>query len=304
MDIFVAFQQMLMLVLVISVGFVLRRQAVLDEVGNVYLTRLLLQVTLPSTAISGIFGSTREMLTGELFFLFAMNILCFAVTIAISLLAPLLLKTERDERGTFAAMALFGNIAFIGIPLVDSLFGYEGVFYVALHIILFNILLFSVGVKLFGGAQAKLSLKFFFSPALVAATSALILFSLNIQLPTVMNSAFRLIGSATPAIALLLLGSILGGMPFREMFRGWRVYVISLVRLVVIPLAVYVAFLPFSLSPLFVKVMLVMAATPMAVSTAALTVQYGTYQELGAKGVFISTLLSVVTMPILLSLLL
>ena len=303
MDAFAAFQQMLILVLVMAVGFVIRRLKVLDEIANAYLTKLLLRVTLPATLISGIAESTVEVPPRELVFLFAINILCFVVMALFSLGTPLVLRTERDERGVYAAMALFGNVSFMGLPLTYAFFGPDGIFYAVVHNIVFNILIFTLGMKLIAGTKAKLSLDFFFSPILLAAVSALLLFLLDIQLPYVMSRSLRLIGNVSTPAAMLLLGSILGAMHFREMFRGWRIYAVTFVRLVALPLVVFLLLTPFTLPPLFPEVMLMMVASPVAISSITFSIYYGVHQEAVGKGIFVSTLLSVVTIPVLLSLL-
>jgi len=304
MDTAIIFQQMLILVLVMAVGFVIRRLKLIDDVANGYLTKLLLRVTLPATLLSAISGSTLEVPLGSVFFLFAIIALSFVVMAVPSWLFPFAFRTKRNERGAFIAMGLFGNVNFMGIPLANAFFGPDGMFYAILYNIVFNLLIFSLGMKLIGGERAKLSAKFFLSPVMIAAVTSVTLFLLDIQLPYVAASGLRLVGGVTTPIAMMLLGSILGAMNFKEMFRGWRVYAVTAVRLIVAPVLVFLVFLPFSLSPLLLPVILVMSASPMAISTATFTIHYDTHQELVGKGIFISTLLSVLTMPLLLSFLL
>jgi len=301
MDAFVVFQQMLILVLVMSVGFAIRRMNILDDAANAYLTKLLLRVALPATLVSSLFDSTLEVPPGEVFFLLGIILFLFAFTTLLSWGSPFLLRTERDERGVFIVMALLGNVGFMGIPLTYAFFGDDGMFYAVLYNIVFNFVTFSLGMKLIGGREAKLSIRFFFSPILLASLTSLFLFLLDIRPPYEVSRAIGLIGGLTTPTAMILLGSVLGAMPLGEMFRGWRIYAVTFVRLIAMPFAVYLVLLPFPLPPLFVKVMLVMAASPIAISTATLTIHYGVHQEVVSKGIFISTLLSVITMPLVLA---
>jgi len=303
MDTFAVFQQMFIFVFVIAVGFVIRRLAMIDETTNATLTKLILQVTMPATLISTIANSTLEVPLGEVFLLLGIIALTFVIMIFISFASPFVFRAAPDERGVFTAMGLLANAGFMGIPLTYAFFGPDGMFYAVLYNIVFTFVAFSLGVKFIGGTKAKLSLRFFLSPVLVAAVGALILFLLGIQLPYVLNRGIGLIGNITTPAAMILLGSILGAMPLDEVFRGWRVYAVSLVRLVISPLAVYLflILLPLSFPPLFIKVVLVAASSPMAVIIATLAIHYDTHHELASRGIFISTLLSVVTMPLILS---
>jgi len=304
MDTGIVFQQMLILVIVMAVGFAMRRLGLIDAIGNTYLTKILLKVTLPATMLTAIGGSTIAVPLYQVFVLFGATVLSFGVMAIVAFLSPWAMATKPDERGVYAALGLFGNVNFMGIPLAFSLFGSDGMFYAVLYNIVFNLLIFSLGMKMIGGKSAKISAKFFFTPVLIASVLALIFFLADVRLPYVIDSSLGLLGRVTSPLAMLLLGSVLGGMNIREMFQGWRVYGITLVRLVIAPIAVYFALSPLPLRPMFLAVLVVMSASPMAISTATFAIHYGQHEEIVGKGVFLSTLFSVVSMPLVLAFLL
>ena len=304
MDTGVIVQQMLLFVLLMATGFVIRRLGILDADSNGTLTRLLLKVTLPAALIASLAGSTLDISRREVPLLFLFIALSFLIMGLLSWLAPRLFRAKRDERGPFMALGLFANVNFIGFPLIYAFFGPDGMFYAILYNIVFNLLVFSLGMKLVGGKQAKLSLKLFFSPVMVASMLSVLLFFTGIQLPFVAYRSLALLGGATTPLAMLLLGSMLGEMKVADMFRGWRIYVIAGVRLLFIPIVVYFLMAPLPMDTLLLRVILVMSAAPMAISIAMFTVHYNVHQELAGKGIFLSTVLSVLTIPLLLSFLL
>ena len=308
MDTFAVFQQMLILVFVIAVGFSIRRMGIINEDTNAHLTKLILSVTMPATLLSALSGSTLEVPLRNAFILLGIVTLAHLFMIAIACLSPFALRADKSDRGVLATMALFGNATFIGIPLAYAFFGPDGMFYTLLLNIVNNLFLFSLGMKLVGGSRAKLSIKFFLSPVLISAVLAVTLFLANIQLPFVINSGLRLIGSITTPAAMILLGSTLGAIEFGELFRGWRVYAITAVRLLIIPVSVFyflvfISATIFPLSTLFLRVAIVIVASPMAVSTVTFAIHYGANKELASKGILLSTLFSVITMPFLLTVL-
>ena len=304
MDAYIVFAQMAQLVLIIGVGFTIRRIGLIDETANVYITRLLLRVTLPATLLSSLADSTLEVPLAGVFILLGIIILSYVFMAIPSFAFPYIFRAPKDERTAYAALGLFSNVNFVGVPVAHALFGPEGMFYVVLSTIIFNLSIFSLGMKLIGGKKAKISIKFFLTPIMIAAVTAVILFMLEIQLPVILNNSLSRLGGITTPAAMLLIGSILGGMKFKEIFTGWRIYAITGWRLIIIPIIVYIGLLPFDLSPTFLAVTIIMSASPMAISTATFTVHYDAHKELVSKGVFISTLLSVITIPLVLSLLL
>ena len=303
MGVGIIFEQMVVLVSLMATGFAIRRLKIIDDVANTYLTRLLLGVTLPALLIASALDGGMDMSRGEIPHFFLIITLSFLIMGALSMIAPLALKTKRDERGVFVAMGLFGNASFMGIPLVAA-FLPTGMLHAILYNIVFTPPLFSLGMKLIGGKEAKVSAKLFFSPAMVGGLLALLLFLLDIRLPSVLHRSLGLLGGVTTPVAMILLGSVLGEMNLREMLRGWRVYAITAVRLLIAPLGVFFALSPFSIDPMLLQVIVLMSAAPMAVSLAMFTIHYDVHQQIVGKGIFLSTLFSVVTIPLLLFLLL
>jgi len=319
MDTTVIFQQMLILVLLMAVGYVVRRLKIIDDSANAVMTKLLLRVTVPATLIYSIASRELNVERRQVPLLFLIIIISFAIVGVISWLAPLALRAKQAERGAYADMALFGNVNFMSIPLIIALIsaevlGSDAMLHAILYNIVFNLTIFSLGMKLIGGKQAKLNAKLFFSPVMIGGLLAILIFMLGVQVPATASTAldftlqvlFRpigFLGAMTAPMSMILLGSILGGMKLAEMFRGWRIYAITAVRLAVAPVAVYFALLPFSIDPTLLQVIIIMNASPMAISVAMFTINYGVHKEIVGKGIFISTLLSVLTMPLLLSVL-
>ena len=305
MDINVLFSQMVILVSLMVVGFVVRRRGILDDIANGYLTKLMLRVTLPATVTASITGAPIDVPRGDVPFLFFIIFLTFVILCVISWIVAKLCRVSQYERGAYVAMGMFSNVNFMSIPLVAAMFGPEGMLFGILYNIVFNLIIFSFGMKLVGGERAKISLKFFFSPVMIAGLFSVTLFMIDVQLPATIHSSLSLLGSATTPIAMLLLGSILGAMKIKEMFQGVNIYIISLVRLVIGPVAVLFFLRLFTtLDPLFVQVVMVMGATPMAISIATFALNYEQHQKLIGKGIFISTLMSIAALPLLLGFLL
>jgi len=323
MDTVVIFQQMLILVLLLAVGFTIRRLKVIDDSANTVMMKLLLRVTVPATLIYAIvnprqpFEVQPSYVPQSLFWI----VLSFVIVGGLSWLAPILMRAKKEEHGAYLNMGHYGNVNFMSIPLIIALIGAyvlpnDSMVHAILYNIVFNLTIFSLGMKLIGGKEAKVNAKLFFSPVMIGGMLALLFFVIGLRVPgpelrdTVfgffMYVTFRpvgFLGAMTAPLSMLLLGSILGGMKMGDMFRGWRIYVITAVRLIVAPILIWLVLMPFNLDPVLMQVIVIMNASPMAISVAMFTINYNKHKEIVAQGIFISTLLSVVTMPLIMWLL-
>lgn len=304
MDTSALFTQMSILVLIMAAGFLARRLLIIDSESKNHLTRLLLKLTLPATMIASTTGTPIAIARSAVPRIFLIIAFSFFVMILLSILLVRLVKIKKENRGIHEAMALFGNTNFMGIPLVYAFFGSQAMLYGILYNIVFNLLIFSLGMKQIGGEKAKVSLGFFISPVMVSSVLAVIFFLVNLQLPATLHSSIHLIGSITTPAAMLLLGAMLAEMNLRVVFRGTLMYVMVFARLFLMPIGVFFALKPFTLDPMLLQVILLMSATPVAISIAMFAIHYEKHQEIAAKSIFLSTLFSMFTMPLILSILL
>lgn len=299
MELTIVLQQMLVLFSMMSVGFALRRQGVLDQKGNGLLTRLILDVALPAAIITGVAGAPGERENAHLFYVIGLAFLLFFLFCLVAIPATWLMRPKREDFGALASVALFPNIAFMGFPLMMALYGPESMFYGVLVNLVFNVFALSIGVKLLAGSQAKMSLKLIFNIAMNASLVGIALFVLNITLPPVINIPMTHLGNMLTPLGMLLLGSILGGMDLKSVFSGWRIYAASFVKLLVVPVVVYLVLIQITDNVLMIGSMVIMSAVPTAPRTAMLAVRFGGNTELVSQGIFISTILSIAAFPLL-----
>lgn len=303
MNIDVFFQQMVILAILIGVGFTIRKLKIIDKQSNVTLSRLLLKITVPATLISSISGRDLDASRGDLPWFFLMIIIAFAVMGIVSWIATRAMCVPKLERGAYINMGLFSNVNFMSIPIIANTLAPHhpnAMLYGILYNIIFNLTIFSMGMKFIGGKEAKLDWKLFCSPLMISALFAVVLFVMDLSLPTVINTSLSHLGALTAPVAMMLLGSTLAEMDIKEVFQGWRVYGISLVRLIIAPVAAYFVLLPIGLEPILFQSIIVMSVTPMAISVVMFTINYDIHQKIVGKGIFISTILSLATVPLLL----
>ena len=140
---------------------------------------------------------------------------------------------------------------------------------------------------------------------LISAVLAIFIFFLNIPLPNVLVSSLNSLGNVTTPVAMIILGSTIASMPLKELINDWRIYIFTFVKLMVLPFAIWgILHQTTSVNSLISSVMIILSGTPVATNATMLSIQYGGDKKLVSKGILFTTVLSVITIPILTILLL
>ncbi len=305
MDFSTILGQMLMLLLMMILGYLARRQNLLDEHVNASLSKVVLNVTLPAQIITSFAMEGAELTNGEVGAAFGLSCLIYLFYTALAVIYVRLMRLPRQDWGTYQYMIIFGNIGFMGFPVITAIFGAKALVYAVIMNIVFNLLVFSYGIKLItdGSETAgSFSWRKLINMPLISSALTLVLFFLHIKLPTVVNTALFTMGDATTPMAMLILGCTIAEMPLRELFDEWRVYIFTAVKLLAMPLLVFLLLqlLPgFEANSLLGKVLVVLSSVPVATNATMLSIEYGGNNKLVAQGIFFSTIFSVLTIPLL-----
>lgn len=300
MDFLTITNQMLSLFFIMTVGYVMYKVHIIDDAATVRYTRLVLNISLPSQIITSFVSSRGSVTNAEVFNVFGISVLCFLIPFAVGILFVFVTRTPKSERGTYLFMATFGNVGFMGFPVIVTIFGEAALIYAVAFNVVFNILVYSAGIFFISGGSGGFQLKRMLNVPFMAALLSIVLFFLGVSFPAPVSSALGYLGNLTTPVAMLVLGATIASMPVRELFGEWRIYVFTVFRLALIPLAVMGVLRALHLTtPLIAGIMIVLAATPVATNTTMLAIEYDGDTKLASKGIFFSTILSVATIPVI-----
>lgn len=292
--------QMMVLFLILAVGYAGNKAKILNADSNRHISRLILNITMPCTVLysvmNGNFNTTgREALVFMLF-----TLVSYAIIYLIAWPVPRLLRFPREDAGIVRFLLAFGNVSFMGYPVIQAIYGDGALFYVTLLGIPFNLLLFSVGMILTSGKREKLNIKLFLTPTLFATVASVLIFAFKVTTPKLIVDATSLVGHMTTPGAMLIIGSTLADIPIRDVFSEKRIYPIAVIKLILIPVVTWLVLKFFVFDTQMLGVLIVEAGMPTATAATMLSLQYGGNDKLASKGVFLTTLFSVVTIPLLL----
>ncbi len=299
-------QRMLMLLLIIAVGYTARKTKLFNEQGIEAISKLTVDVCIGALILGSVMNIECRLSRAEILILIAASFGAHLIMYAISLLVPILLRVPKEKRGIYHCMGTFGNCGFMGYPVVASLMGAEYVIYAAIFTIPFNLMCFSLGAYMVSGKEKrlKLNLKSFVNTPLIASLLALIIIMLNIKVPEVIAQTARTIGDITVPASMLVIGGTLAGSRLSKVFSDFRIYVFMVFRLLIMPIAVYYILGLIIENDIILAICTVLSAMPVATASTMMAYSYGGDAELASKGVFMTTILSAVTIPFVVSLLL
>ena len=302
--------------IILALGFLLGKLKIISPKTNKDLVNLLLVVFMPASLFMA-FPTAYSEETSEIFL--AGLVGGFIVMISITLLSLVIFnkKWYRGKMRYESQFALiFNNATFLGYPIISSTFGPQSTAIIAYcgFIIAFNIALFSYGVYLFKHKiDVKLLLNVITNPNIIAVVLGVIVFLTSFQVPTFINDAVKYTGSATTALSIICVGYMLSTAKIAQLFKKWKLAISALIQLIVGPLATYlilvaIQYVAHSAGLFFpdevVVVCTLIQALPTATSLGLFAAKYGGDEKEASQLVTMSTLFSIITLPIMIGLLL
>ena len=300
------FTQMLMLLLMMIIGYIMEKKRLLGDNSAAVMSKIVLNVTLPAQIITSFSIEGADISSAAVAKTLGLSCLVYALYFCLAFLFVRLLRIPPEQRGTYQYMIIFGNVGFMGFPLITAVFGAETLVYAVLFNIVFNLLVFSLGIQMIaGGASAgSFDWRRLINLPLGSSVAALLLFFAHIELPAVINNALFTLGDATTPLAMLILGATIAAMPLRQLFEEKRVYAFVAVKLLLVPLLAWqMLALILPDGDIIGRILVVLSGMPVATNATMLSVEYGGDNKLVSQGIFFTTVLSVGSVPLLIALL-
>lgn len=195
--------------------------------------------------------------------------------------------------------SVYSNCGFLGIPLINSVLGSEGVFYLTAYMTVFNILAFTHGMTLLSGKFKLKKLKEgLLSPVVIATVIAVLLFFTQFRIPGVLKDSMQYIADMNTPAAMMVAGFSLAQSNIGRIFKKWRIYRVTAVKLLAVPLLVLVFLKLFRIEPTVAYVTLIAAACPTSTTTTMLSIQLDKNYQYSSEIFSFTTVLSILTIPL------
>lgn len=301
-----AVQSILSILLMISIGYILALKGWFKDEDSKLFSKIVINLSLPALMLSNMLENfTRENLTHAgkgILIPFMSMIVCYLISIVLANL----LKIRPERKGTFICMFFLSNTIFIGLPVNLALFGDQSIPYVLYYYFSNTTIFWTLGVNIIskdGGTKKKILFnkeifKRIFTPPLIGFILSLILILLRIHLPKFIIDSCKYLGNLTTPLSMLFIGIVISSINIKNIKFDKDMLWIIIGRFLVSPLVTYGFAIIFS-APLIMKnVFIIQAALPVMANTAIVTKEYDADYEYAAVMIAITTILSLVFIPI------
>ena len=305
MDIKNVFTQVFILFILILVGYIATKTNLIDSSLTKKLSKLIMNIFLPCMIINSMQLEYSPTVLKKVLLLILISLFIYAISFLIAIIFKAISKSKNDI-GVYQFAILFSNVGFMGYPIVEAILGKDAIFYAAIFNIPFNLLIMTLGVFVICKENNNYSFSFksLINPVIISIFIGLSLFILNIKLPYIINRPIELLGNITTPLSMIVIGSMLCLSSISECVKNKKLYIVSFIRLVLMPILIYFILKGIVYDKLLFSIPIVIVSMPVASNTAILSSEYNANDKLASQLVFMSTLFSIVTIPIISSILL
>lgn len=293
------------MVIMIIIGYICAKVNLTGPEFNQHTSKVLTNVLLPATILKAMSGLGGEITNKELVYVIFLFFLMMGLAGAVGILISRVLSIDQSDRGILIGLVMYMNISFVGFPLVETYYGAQGMLFACLSCVPMNLLMFSVGVAgISGNSRDAVNLKKILNVPMISTLLGIVIMVLKLQIPSLLYGTINSVANATVPISMIILGSSLAAIPAAEALGDVKIYIIAAARLLMCPILTNLLLRLFVDNQILIGAVTILASTPVAVLMTPLCVQYGKSDALSSKSIFISTVLSVFTMPAVIWLLL
>ena len=304
---------MAQLFIIMAIGYALFKLKYLDSQMITRLTKLLLDITLPLLIISSVMDKTEEVNAGKIGMVFLISFCLYVFLSVLSIIVIKIMHFPKPQQGLYIFMHTFANIGFMGFPIINALYGNEAMLYTAILNIFFNLFAYTVGIMMVNysgslknegsSAASLINAKSLISVGTIGSLLAIVIYFLPVTFPDVVTGVCSTVGGLTSPLAMILIGATLAKMPLKKVFNDWRVYLFAFVKQFVMPFPIYFLMRLVVADELVRNVLFILCIMPVANTSVLFANRYKKDEELAAKNVFVTTLVSIVSIPVILSVL-
>ena len=293
-------QKLVIFVVLMLVGYVGARRKTLGPDFARAASKLTLNVFMSASILQSVINNPPEMSGGDLAYALLVAFLVLLLSYVVSGLIARLLPLRRDRAPLFELLVSVMNPMFIGVPVAEILLGTQGVFYIALSNVFFNLLIYTYGVwRLKSGDISAVRLKDVISVPLIVTALSVVIFAFRVPMPDIVKALINSMAPATMPMSMVVIGASLGRVSLADAFREKSLYLVAALRLLLMPALTWLMFQVLPADPVLRGAMLVMSACPSGIIVSILAIQYEKDAEYCSKGILLDTALSMLTIPLM-----
>lgn len=290
--------QVLELFILIAVGYLCGKTKMLNDKSAKSITDIVLYIVCPCVIVENFIREFDHHMLKNLLITCAVAFCIHAVSIAV---AMLIFHNKTPQRNRVYRFALiFSNCGYMSLPMQKAILGSDGVFFGAVYIVVFNVVMWTFGVWLSGGGKHSLSAKkVLLNPCIIGMAIGLVIFLCSIPVPEIINKPVSFLASLNTPLPMMIVGYYLSQTKILDAFKDVKGFICVLFRLIAIPLLAFGGMMLCGIRGTVLITCVIAASAPVAAATTMFAAKFDNDAKLSVNLVTLSTLLSVVTMPLI-----
>lgn len=286
-----------MMFFIIMSGFLLRKFGFITDAGKKCITDVLLYAILPCNIIKAF---TTDLGTDHWHdFAFLLAIAVFVQIMALFICRAMYGMMKPGEKEVYQYATVCSNSGFLGNPMAEGVFGATGLLFASVFLLPQRVVMWTAGVSYFTKETDKRTAykKIMTHPSMIATYIGFIILIFHVTIPSPLYKAVLSLSNCTTAMTMMYIGTILVGVDFRTLIT-WKQMYYNLIRLVLMPLVIYIGCRMMKIDPLITGVGVLLTSMPAGSTTSLLAAKYEADEESAAKCVVLSTLFSIIAIPV------
>ena len=294
-------EQMVVLFILMGIGFFCGKMGFISDKNAKNISWIVLNVANPGMILSAAMAEQEGVEGKDLLFVFVIALLTYVFLIFLAYLVPIFIRPKPDEVGLYRVMTIFSNIGFMGFPILSATYGSTALLYASLFQLPFNLLIYTYGIAQIKGESLKgqgFSLKKVINVGVVSCLLAVVIFVFHVPMPDFVQTTAKSLSGLTAPLSMMVIGQSMIHMSIKDLVSDTRLIIFSLMKQILIPIIGIAIIRLFVQDDLILHVCYIMLATPIGGMSAMLAQQYDRNYGLASRGVAFSTVMSVITIPL------
>ncbi len=303
--------QMFVLFMLMAVGIICRKTGLMNDYVSKGMSGVVVNIASPAFILTAGINKEEYVESEKLLLTALVALIIYVALIIIAIVLPKILRVHKSHIGTYRVMTIFSNIGFMGFPIVSATYGSLGLLYASIFQFPYNLLIYTYGIqemkpkaeKEESGEEAFAKReplwKKVVNAGVISVFLSVTLYLLKVHVPEPVEDVIASLSGLTVPLSMMVIGYSLGGMKIKSLLGDKRLVVFTFVKLIVIPIVGIALIRLFITDPILLGVCFIMIATPVGSMTAMLAQAYGGDEDTASRGVALSTMMSVVTIPMM-----
>lgn len=294
----VVFQQMMVIFLLVITGYAVCRKGMVKPEISRGISALVVNICNPALLITSAFERDSSQTSEKLLIAAGTGMVIYIIFLLSSVVFPRIMRVEAKWKKHYSLMCIFGNTGFIGVPLVSAVLGPQCLIYVSIMIAYYNLIFYTYGIMLADDGKSKFLWKNFLNMGNLAIIIVLILFFFQPEVPVVFRDVLDHMAETTTFLAMFVVGINLAQSNLLSIFSDKKMYLFVALRFLLLPIGVSLVLKNFVTDPMIYGTMVLMCALPVGNLPLMRVEEKGGNGEVLSRGMLLSTILSVLTIPL------